>query len=58
MARYRLARKVMSQMSFGSRTTIRLIEATKAVEQWRDRVPNGILTHTPVDARVWRQNEP
>jgi hypothetical protein len=39
-------RKVLSQMSFGSRTTIRLIEAAKAVQQWRDQGPNGILTHT------------
>ena len=44
MARYRVARKVMSQTRFGSRTTIRLIEATKAVQPWRDQVPNGILT--------------
>jgi hypothetical protein len=35
MARYRLAHKIMSHMSFGSRTMIRLIEAKKAVLQCR-----------------------
>ena len=52
MALYRFACNVMSHMSLGSRTTIRLIEAKKAVLQCRMESLLRLRS-----TRVWRQNE-